>query len=158
MQIKKANSQKKAGLHEEMQCLVKEVNLDTDRLGDLIKRMADAGFVDPDTSSSEDMEEPTRSIDAASGGAVELCGVRSGTVTVCTGKACTRKGQSDSITQALQQHWAGSDVLVQTCSCMSMCKSAANVQIDSEGCTTTVTGLSPSLLTESDVPVMQLAE
>ena len=56
VQVRNAKVEQKAQLQAYMQSLVTEVNFDTDRLGELIKRMADAGYVDDCSSSSSDEE------------------------------------------------------------------------------------------------------
>ena len=158
VQVRNAKVEQKAQLQAYMQSLVTEVNFDTDRLGELIKRMADAGYVDDCSSSSSDEEmREMEVLDAGMGGADKLVQIKRGIVNVCLGKACTRKGRSDSIEQALQQHWEGKRVEVRTCSCMGMCKTAANVHIEFEGSTVAVTGLSPALLEERGVCAQELA-
>lgn len=151
MQVRKAKMEQKAHLQADMQSLLMEVNFDNDRLADLIKRMTDAGYVDDCSSSSSEEEMQTEVLDAAMGGVLKLLKMKKGTVTVCVGKACTRKGKSESIKQALQQRWEGTGVEVQTCSCMGMCKTAANVQVECEGSATTVTALSVQILEEQGV-------
>jgi hypothetical protein len=153
-QVKKAKVEQKAVLQADMQALLTEVNFDTGKLGDLIRRMADAGYVEDDSSCSEDedMENREEILDAAMGGATSLLDLKKGEVTVCLGKACTRKGKSESIEHALRQHWAGTGVAVNTCSCMGKCKTAANVQMQCEKASmTTVTGLSTAILEEHGV-------
>ena len=44
VQVRNAKVEQKAQLQAYMQSLVTEVNFDTDRLGELIKRMTDAGL------------------------------------------------------------------------------------------------------------------
>lgn len=149
--------EQKAQLQADMQSLVTEVNFDADRLGDLIKRMAEAGYVQDCSSSSSDEDMQMEVLDAAMGGADKLVQMKKGTVNVCLGKACTRKGKSESIEQALQGHWEGNGVQIRTCSCMGMCKTAANVQLEYEGSSVAVTALSPTILEEHGVCVPELA-
>lgn len=145
----KAPADKKVTLALEMKKVITTIEADNDNLVRLAMRMAEQGYEDPDSGSSSDEDAPQEVVAAADQGVTQLLSLEKGLVNVCTGKACTRKGGSEQILSALTSRWKDNpDIDVQECSCMSMCKLAANVSMRVADTNTVVTGMKPEMLTE----------
>lgn len=141
----------KVALAMEMKEHIAIISSENDKLVRLAMRMAEEGYEDPGCS---DEDLPEQLLAAADGGISQLLNFENGQVSVCTGKACTRKGGSEHILSALVSRWEDDPkVDVQQCSCMGECKKAANVELRGDGTTTVVTGLQPEML-----PAKQAAE
>eukprot|EP00892_Ulva_mutabilis_P012154 jgi/Ulvmu1/9310/UM050_0059.1 len=156
-QIAKVPSDQKVALALEMKEMIAKVNSDNDQLLRLVMSMAEAGYEDPDTGSSSDGAAADQVLASEEGGVAQLLKLKNGQVDVCQGKACRRKGSSEQVLLALASHFQdNSNVAVNECSCMGMCKHATNVAMREKDTTNVVCGLQPEMLPEHGVQQPEL--
>jgi hypothetical protein len=149
IQAAKSSTSRKAEVIAEMRVVINEVTRDCVRYDELVKRMALVAYHDDEDSDSscDEEEDMLVTVDAKEGGMGVMLALEEGSVSVCTGKACTRKGNSLVLVDEIKQRMAGRDVTITSCKCMGICKSAANVELcDRKGARTRVTGLSADSL------------
>jgi hypothetical protein len=130
----------KAKLHESM-ALLGEFAMATEvlnrrryELEDVLCRMSAAGYVEEcssSSSSSGDCGTDKPVAVPASEGLASVVAAKEGSVLVCEGKACQRKGYSDEIHASLGEHFSrsGSKVVLDRCTCLGTCKTASNIQV-----------------------------
>lgn len=133
--IERAPLEKKAALSADLAVATNELSQKHDMLSQLLQDMWAAGYVEESSSSSSSEDDCSKPrLDArdtrAVGSPAPLAELRQGSVEVCTGKACARRGGSEQLSEALKDRFYGTSVDVTDCKCMGMCKAAANIRVN----------------------------
>lgn len=135
-EMKKAATSRKPELLLAMQAAIAETEVSRVSWSMLVEEMIAAGLEGHDGSSSDEDCGPMKSQSVAVRSEADIAAclqtLETGTVTVCTGKACANKGGSAELQASLSQHFDSFPAIkVEESGCMGYCKKCANVLVRS---------------------------
>lgn len=137
IQVAKADATDVMSLLADLTKATDELNRERYAMEDIMCQMSAAGLLDSacassSSSSSSDCGDPSPTSVPSESAMRSVLTMQQGTVAVCQGKACTRRGASADIHSALQRHFtdSGAQVDVQCTKCLGACKTATNIRVE----------------------------